>query len=143
MKKIIVPFLLAATMLVACDKNEGDTTTLKAIKLNEAFTLKVNETAELASDGMKITLLGITEDSRCPTYVNCIWEGRAVAEFKVEKGGESLIKTATTNPQPSDGTLSTGFEAFGHLVTLDEVTPYPEGSDEIEQSDYKVKITVE
>jgi hypothetical protein len=142
MKKFFVPILLSAALLFACDKKDDNNP--KSIQLGEAFTLKINETAELDSDGMKITLLDITEDSRCPTGVSCIWEGRVVAEFKVEKDGEMLIKSATDNPQDlSDGTISNGFEAFGHTVTMEEVTPYPVGTEPIDKADYKVKIVVE
>lgn len=144
MKKLIVPFLLSAALLVACDKK--DSNDVKSFELNESFTLKINESAELESEGMKITFLDVTEDSRCPTNVSCIWEGRVVAEFKVEKDGETLLRSATDNPNSppgGDGTLSSAFEAFGHNITLEEVTPYPEGSDLIEKSEYKAKITVE
>ena len=139
MKKIIFSAIVITAFLVACKKD--DNSNEKTVQLNQAFTLVVNQTAELASDGMKITLLGITEDSRCPINTNCLWAGRVIAEFKVEKAGEELIKTLTDNPE-NDPSLSTSFTAFGHLVKLEEVTPYPDGSP-IAQADYVVKIEIE
>jgi hypothetical protein len=140
MKKIIFSIAILASFLVACNKDDNSST--KTVSLNEIFSLKVNQTAELDTDGMKITLLEITEDSRCPTTVECFWAGRVVAEFKVEMNGESLIKTLTDNPE-NDPSLSTSFTAFGHLVKLDEVTPYPETTNSIPQKDYVVKIEIE
>ncbi len=139
MKKFIFALVAVATLLFACKKD--DNSNIKTVQLNEVFSLKVNQTAELDNDGLKITFLEITEDSRCPTNADCFWAGRVVAEFKVEKGGESVIKTLTDNPE-NDPMLSTTFTAFGHLVKLDEVTPYPDGSP-IAQKDYVVKIEIE
>jgi hypothetical protein len=139
MKNFLFSLVLIATLSVACNKSDQDD---KVVQLNEPFTLVVNQTAELATDGMKITLLEITEDSRCPSTVVCIWAGRVVAEFKVEKDGETVIKSLTDNPE-NDPTLSSEFTAFGHLVKLDEVTPYPETTNAIPQKDYVVKIEIE
>jgi len=138
MKKFIFSIALFSFAFFACDKEPNPT---KTIDLNEAFTLAINQTAELSTDGMKITLLDITEDSRCPTNVECIWAGRVVAEFKVEKGDESFIRSLTDNPA-NDAALSTSFEAFGHLVNFVEATPYPDGST-IDKDDYLVKIIIE
>ncbi len=140
MKKIIFSLVVvAAFLLFACKKDDHSNT--KTVQLNQPFTLVVDQTAVLDSDGMRIKLLGITEDSRCPTNANCFWAGRVVAEFEVVKDAETVIRTLTDNPA-NDATLSTSFTAFGHLVMLEEVTPYPAGSP-IAQKDYVVKITVE
>lgn len=139
MKKLIFAFVAVATLFVACKKDDNSNT--KTAQLNEVFSLKVNQAAELASEDWKITLLEITEDSRCPTNAECFWAGRVIAEFKVEKAGESTIKTLTDNPE-NDPTLSTSFTAFGHLVKLDKVTPYPDGNP-IAQKDYVVTIEIE
>ncbi|MCF8245806.1 MAG: hypothetical protein K9J37_14520 [Saprospiraceae bacterium] len=139
MKNFIFAFVAVATLLFACKKDDNSNT--KTVQLKEVFSLKVNQTAELSSEDWKITLLEITEDSRCPSNADCFWAGRVIAEFKVEKAGESLIKTLTDNPE-NDPTLSTSFTAFGHLVKLNEVTPYPDGSP-IAQKDYVVEIEIE
>ena len=138
MKNFIFGFL-AISLLVACKK--GDESTTKTIQLHKPFSLEVNQSAELPTEDWKIMLLEITE-GRCPHNGGaCIWAGRVVAEFMIEKNGETTLKTLTDNPS-GDPSLSTEFEAFGHVFKLDEVAPYPENSP-IEQSDYVVKITVE
>lgn len=126
-------------LFVACKKDDDSNT--KTVNTNEVFSLQINQTAELENDGMKITFLAITEDSRCPTNAECLWAGRVIAEFKVEKSDEVLIKTLTDNPE-NDPLLSTTFFAFGHTVRLDEVAPYPDGNP-IKQKDYVVKLLIE
>jgi hypothetical protein len=138
MKKIIFAFATAA-LLIACNGNDDD---IKTVPIGAAFTLKVNQTAEIETNGMKITLLEITDDSRCPNNVECFWEGRVLAEFRVTLEDEEVIRTLTDNPSGDPG-LSSEFEAFGHLVKLVEVTPYPETTAAIPQKDYRVNIEVE
>ncbi len=126
-------------LFFACKKDDDSNT--KTVNPNEVFSLQINQTAELENDGMKITFLAITEDSRCPTNTECLWAGRVIAEFKVEKDSESVIKTLTDNPE-NDPLLSTSFLAFGHTVILDEVAPYPDGNP-IKQKDYVVKLIID
>ncbi len=136
MKKVTF-FVLVLSVFVACSKSETD----MVLQLGTPFTIKVNQTAELESDGLKITLLEISEDSRCPINASCIWAGRIVADFKVEKDGEELFKRLADNPE-GNPTLSDQFEAFGHLVKFVQVAPQREG-DPIPQADYVLKIEVE
>lgn len=36
--------------------------------------------------GTKIKLLGVIEDSRCPTDVNCVWAGNAKIKIEIRSG---------------------------------------------------------
>ena len=139
MKKILFLITVAAAMFFACNKD--DSSNIKPVQLGQAFNLAMHETAELETDGMRITFMGITEDSRCPTTVNCVWAGRAVAEFKVVKGRETLIESLTDNPA-NDPALSTSFNAFGHGVRLLQVMPYPATSNSIDDKDYIVRLEI-
>ncbi len=136
MKKIAF-IVLSIVYLSACKK--GDPETLP-VQLDTPFTIKVNQTAELETDGMKITLLEITEDSRCPASVECIVAGRLVAEFKVEKDGQGVVRNLAEDPS-GDPAYSDEFEAFGHVVRLEGVQPQAE-VETTPQKDYFLKIRV-
>jgi len=138
MKKVLIFIAVVVVWFIACKKDDP-TTIIKPVQLDQRFHLGIKESAELITDGIRITFLGITEDSRCPTNVNCIWEGRVVAEFKVKKGEETLIKSLTNNPG-NDPSLGTSFNAFGRSVKLHDVSPYPDGSP-IADKDYRVSIS--
>lgn len=74
-------------------------------------------------------------DSRCPSDVQCIWEGRADAEITFKKGSISELRQLGTN---------TGSITFSdYNVSLVEITPYPTSKKQIKQSDYKVKIHID
>lgn len=50
---------------------------------SEIIYFKEGENQFLKEYEMNVTFKGITEDSRCPKDVNCIWEGVATAEIEV------------------------------------------------------------
>ncbi|MDA0815776.1 MAG: hypothetical protein O2924_04305 [Chloroflexi bacterium] len=87
----------------------------------------------LLADRQYIEFAGIVEDSRCPTDVSCIWQGRAVVE--VEVAGESVLVTFIGGDSVSE-------PAAGYLVAVDDVQPYPRASQPTEQDDYVVTVTV-
>jgi len=52
----------------------------KEIKLDEPFMIKLHQT--LSIDNLDVEFSGI-EDSRCPSDVTCIWEGRASVTLRI------------------------------------------------------------
>ncbi len=139
MKKILFFAIVVAAMLLACNKDESD---IKSVELNTPFNLALNETAELETDGMRLTFEGVVEDSRCPIGVNCIWEGEAVAEFLAKKGSEVVAAPLTTNPRAGQ-VVNDNFTAFGHGIKLLQVMPYPDAGSPIEEKDYVVRVVIQ
>jgi hypothetical protein len=139
MKKLF--FALAATLLLssACKKEDG-VLPVKNFVPGEPVTLALNQSAILEPDQLKITFNKVTEDSRCPTNMECLWEGRAVVELTFTKGGESFTESLATISSMSG--LSDMTMIFDREVKLLEVTPYPQNSASITAGDYRVKIVV-
>ena len=56
-------------------------------------TVKVSNTAKLGEkvsyNGLFITPIQVTEDSRCPIDVQCVWAGRVVLNAKLERNGKT------------------------------------------------------
>lgn len=135
MKKLISAFATLCLLAVSC---QGDDETINT----KEPTLGVGITIQSAG-GLQITFQEMTEDSRCPSNVTCIWRGRAVASFKVAKNnGESVSISLTDYERP---TLEPKESAavFGHTIRLLEVTPWPESPNVIQPGDYSVKIRVD
>jgi hypothetical protein len=95
------------------------------------ITLALNQSTIV--DGTTITVWAVTEDSRCPSDVQCIQAGRVrVALHFATSSGDSIVeveigKTVTTE------TLS---------ITLDEVTPYPVSTRKISDGEYTFVLSV-
>ena len=140
MKNVFFAFATLALLFSAC-KKDCDCLPEYSFLLNDTVTIAFSQTAILLPDDLKITFTGITEDSRCPTGVQCIWEGRAVAGFQAEKNGEKKVFSLTNNEKPEVEPKQT-IEVFGRTIKLLEVTPYPENPFTIQAGDYKVKFVV-
>jgi hypothetical protein len=81
----------------------------------------------------------IVEDSRCPTGVECVWEGDAAAGIRIE----------TPNAAPSTYTLHTSdrfprqIEHGPLRVRLVSVSPYPAADTTIEPDQYRITLAFE
>ena len=139
MKKLFFALAAIALFASACNE-ENNAAPENTFDLDEPVTIAWGETATLEPDQLKITFAKILEDSRCPTSVVCVWEGRAVVELTFTKGNETVtdsLATISSVAAPSNSTT-----VFGRTVKLLEVTPYPEFAAPIPHGDYQVKIVV-
>lgn len=83
------------------------------------FSLPVGKTAGIAGSTTRLKFLRVSEDSRCPTNVVCVWEGDGKIELvPVRDGvmGQSVILSLHTPNEAQVG------ELFVRFVGL---TPYP------------------
>jgi len=111
-------------------------------EVGEHFYLVVGQTAVVSAEQVTITLKAITEDSRCPTNVQCIHAGWVTVEVSVQKDGESsgdfeLTLGAALESQSPEASFE------GLVIRLLEVNPYPQDPGAIEQGDYVVRLVGE
>jgi len=89
-------------------------------------------------NGIYVVLIKVENDSRCPTNVQCVWQGDAEVTLGISTN--SLELTAPV-------VLHTGIEPRftvrnGYKFTLDSLTPYPRAGQPIAQGDYRAWLTV-
>lgn len=93
---------------------------------------------------MNVTFKGVSEDSRCPEGVNCIWAGVALAQ--VEVMGTStrpmILNLASGDFPARNYHQSTEFN--GYTITLQDIAPYPKSQDGTKAlaGKYKIGITI-
>lgn len=109
----------------------------------EEFQLKINQTAILESDIILVKLLGVI-DSRCPWYVDCVWDGNVTISVEVVKDEEKL---GTFSIIYSRGNEDLAFQNFdGYSLEAKKIDPGPENDpeilDNIQQSDYIVTLVL-
>ncbi|PIF46812.1 hypothetical protein CLU96_3853 [Chryseobacterium sp. 52] len=93
---------------------------------------------------MNVTFKGISEDSRCPEGVNCIWAGVAVAQIEV-MGTYSRPVVLSLATSENAGRNYHQSEVFnGYTVSLEEVSPFPksEGGARALEGKYRVGIKI-
>ena len=89
-------------------------------------------------DQFYICLDSVSNDSRCPTGVYCIWEGNAVVRLRFEKLNEKpLLFNLNTHKGFTADTIVDRYR-----FTLVGLSPYPSIKHRIDQAEYKAKMVV-
>jgi len=101
-----------------------------------AFSLPVGKTAGIAGSTTRLTFRQVSEDSRCPTNVVCVWEGDAKIELlPVRDGtlGQSVILSLHTPNEAQVGDL---------VVRFVGLAPYPATPDPSSARQYVAELVV-
>lgn len=106
--------------------------------LNDTIDLSYGDCLNDPENQMYICLDSVLNDSRCPTGVECFWEGNALVRFKFERFNE---KPVLFNLNTHRG-FTTDTIVDGYKFTLIGLRPYPSIKHRIEQKDYKAEIIV-
>lgn len=128
MKSLIV--LTLSVLLAACAREpaglrDGQAGRDLEVETDREFTLRVGETAHVGGTEVLVHFVGVDEDSRCPSDVQCPWQGDAAVRL------EFSSRIAGFAPQPV--VLHTGVEPhqrsiLGVTVRLVDLVPYPRAS---------------
>jgi hypothetical protein len=125
----------------ASSEEVGTEITALTASLGDEFQLSAGQTALVVSDGFGVKFVDVSEDSRCPTEVECEWPGQAMIVVAVSQDGQDLGTYSLTSTETYGG-ASTGRIA-GYVVRLAEVAPYPQKVDEdIPLADYVVTLVI-
>lgn len=93
---------------------------------------------------MNVTFKGISEDSRCPKDVNCIWAGVAVAQVEVMGTATRPMTLNLASLDNKGRNYHQSAEFNGYTISLADVQPYPgaeEGAKAL-NGKYKIGITI-
>lgn len=117
---------------------DGPDVTVKEEKFRVPFELKIGEIANIDSL-LYVSFLNVTEDSRCPSDVTCVWQGSSSIEVDVSTNendfGTQIIKLG------DDGTKSS--QLLGdYFIRLTMLKPYPATTHEITPSEYVATLFV-
>ena len=109
----------------------------KTVQLDKEFDLRIGQTAILEAVGLTVSFTAVTEDSRCPQGVDCIWAGNADVKIRVssnQAGSASLELKTELEPKE---------QRFGlYRVRLVMLRPYPKKDTPIRQRDYVATFVV-
>jgi len=116
-------------------------------ELNLKSTLPLNDTVEIANSETKynfennivLRMDSVLNDSRCPSNVQCVWEGNAEVRFLFtvdSRGTDFVLNTHGGNNFNSDTVIG------GYSIKLLNLSPYPENPGEILQVEYYSEVIV-
>lgn len=100
--------------------------------------LAVGESVAVESTDVRITFLGVREDSRCPADVTCVWAGDAEVALEAARPEEPPLALALhTTLEPRERVVA------GVGVRLLDVLPEPRSDAPIPAGDYRVRLRLE
>lgn len=101
-------------------------------------TLSAGSTYEVPGRGTTVTFVRVTEDSRCPTGVNCVWEGDAAVELHVQAGAAAPLTVQLHTHDRFDREATAG----GLRLRLESLEPYPRADRPIAAGDYRIVLSI-
>ena len=104
----------------------------------EKLIVRVGQQKTAPASRIAVKFVAVTEDSRCPQGVNCIWAGVATIKIQLRKNGKPA-REFELNTNQLDKSIT--FE--GHEIKLFALTPYPRsGEGPIKQGAYSAALTI-
>ena len=142
-KLLVVTLIILVAALSACrDRSERPPKPAEQdviqIVAGEPFTLKAGQKATFNDNELSISFASVSEDSRCATGVECIWEGQVTAVFRVVVAGEAVGDKSLT----VRGGLPDSIDFNGYTLSISAVDPYPEHEVPIKAADYTATLTL-
>ena len=131
--------IVGIVLISGCVKQIPQEETI-ATNLNNLFQLKINQIAFIDSESIKIKFLNITEDSRCPPDVVCVWTGEAIVVVNIIKNDQNFGEFSLTNRRGYEDLALKNFDRYS--IKLVEVQPYPKATRRTGISDYIVTLIV-
>ena len=128
-------FVIAATIVTlgACAPIRTDVPTATP---NTDFELAVGAMTRVGGTPLSIRFDTVSEDSRCPTNAQCVWEGNATIRLTADSAGKPQTVELRTagNPQPGS--------AFGYRIEYRALRPTPTTAGPTPPRDYVVTLRV-
>ncbi|MDV2998039.1 MAG: hypothetical protein N4J56_007744 [Chroococcidiopsis sp. SAG 2025] len=104
------------------------------------FQLKLSEVASINSGEVELTLLEVTEDSRCPSDLNCFEAGQIQITVKVLVDKQDL---GTLNLICNASRKDLAIKQFdNYVIEFVKAEPYPKSNQKIKLSDYIITLVV-
>jgi hypothetical protein len=125
-----------ALLVLTCACKSGDT--IKTMQLGEAISLKINESAELATNDLLVTFKAVTSDSRCPQGAQCVWAGEADVVLTVKMGENSQDLTVKVGAGADNKVALAPY-----VIRILELAPYPVLNQPIQASDRVIELRVD
>jgi hypothetical protein len=105
------------------------------VETGREFDIAVGQEARVKGSNVVIRFRGVTNDSRCPSDVQCVWAGNAVAGFDLSGDGTADASLNTTL-EPKSARYS------GYTITLVGLKPAPKSGTPIPVLEYVATLRI-
>lgn len=115
-----------------CEFSECPIVMPSAVQATNDIILGVGETGNVGD--INITVNNITQDSRCPRDVQCVWAGAFQAEVVLVNDLKKETKVMTLG--------APAYLFAGRSISLSNITPYPSSKTTVNPNDYAITFHV-
>jgi hypothetical protein len=134
-----ITFVFMAGCMSASQPGTGTTPTSGSIQVNTAtdFDLKPGQSARVSNTPLTVVFVSVSQDSRCPSDVQCVWAGDGAIKLALQSTAESS-QEATLHT-----TLDPKFVDYsGYRIRVVALAPYPKSGAPISADKYVVTLHV-
>jgi len=107
-------------------------------QLGEEFSLRIGQSAIIAGENLQIKFEEVSEDSRCPKNVTCVWAGRVSCVVGITVN-DSSYRMALIQPGMTDQYATETYEDYQFTFNVE---PYPEADKVIAADEYRLLLIV-
>ena len=79
----MISWVIAVCLATPACGNRIGAPSAERVPLGREFSLAVGQSAVVGDAGLRVTLKGVAQDSRCAVDVQCVWEGDATVSIDV------------------------------------------------------------
>jgi hypothetical protein len=136
MRRLVILASALSTALTACAGSgtpiigSAPATSIVAA-VDRDFDLSPGQSARVDGSALTISFIGVTEDSRCPVGVQCVWAGNAVVSLSVMVNGDVRSSTSLNTTLTPRSVRIAGYE-----ISLVALKPEPKQGVPIPQASY-------
>ena len=134
---IVLVMAVAACATPSQPGGSGSPATAVQVGTNRDFEISVGQEAHVQGTPIVVRFQSVSNDSRCPSDVQCVWAGNAVVGLVLSQGdGPSTEASLNTTLDPQ----STKFA--GHTIKLVGLKPAPKSGKPISSGAYVATLAV-
>jgi hypothetical protein len=137
-----VSLALAAITASACMSTSQPTPAVGTpgsieVAAGEVFDLAVGQEAQIRGTPITVRIVGVSQDSRCPSDVQCVWAGDAVIRLGLSSSTAATSESSIhTNLDPRAAVYS------GYQIKVVGLKPAPKSGQPIPAAAYIVSLEV-
>ncbi|MBD2742492.1 hypothetical protein [Coleofasciculus sp. FACHB-1120] len=110
-------------------------------QINREFKINLNETAILPNENILVKFNQVTEDSRCPINVQCIWAGRAKIVVNIWKDSQNIGDFVLTTGSGSPALAVENF-ATNYNIKCVDLQPAPMSDSKTQKLAYSAALVI-
>ena len=110
--------------------------------LDLAIEGRIPETVVVEPEVLSITFDSVIQDSRCPSTVECFWEGVAIIQLQLVTASPTVTTIVLASHDNIPMEVGTVVDTLGYRFELLSVDPYPVTTDPIPLREYVATLLI-